>query len=94
MSTAEVYEQLGHLEDYGLSVTGRAYDFDKMVQRKQKFAVVVDGSKAKLHCDLECSSCCMSPAPHASTLLQSSYLHESLISLPFLRIISIQRLSR
>jgi hypothetical protein len=32
-------------------------------------------------CDLECSSCCMSPAPHAPTLLQSRYLHESLISI-------------
>ena len=29
LKSGEVYEQLGHLADYGLSVEGRAYDFDK-----------------------------------------------------------------
>ncbi len=29
LKSGEVYEQLGHLGDYGLSVEGRAYDFDQ-----------------------------------------------------------------
>jgi hypothetical protein len=40
---------------------------------------VVYGSKAKLHLRSGCSSCCMSPAPHALTLLRSRYLRERLI---------------
>src|ERR1700748_2325918 len=38
LKSAEVYEQLDHLADYGLSVTGRAYDFDKVVQRSRGVA--------------------------------------------------------
>jgi dihydrolipoamide dehydrogenase len=35
LKSAELYETLGHLGDYGLSVTGRSYDFDKVVQRSR-----------------------------------------------------------
>lgn len=35
LKSAELYETLGHLDAYGLSVTGRAYDFDKVVQRSR-----------------------------------------------------------
>jgi dihydrolipoamide dehydrogenase len=38
LKSGEVYEQLGHLSDYGLSVQGRAYDFDKVVDRSRKVA--------------------------------------------------------
>src|SRR6188474_2443122 len=38
LKTAEVYEQLGHLEAYGLSVTGRAFDFTKVVERSRGVA--------------------------------------------------------
>ncbi|HEY3694795.1 dihydrolipoyl dehydrogenase [Phenylobacterium sp.] len=38
LKSGEVYEQLGHLGDYGLSVEGRAFDFDKVVQRSRKVA--------------------------------------------------------
>ncbi len=40
--------QLGHLEDYGLSVTGRAYDFDKMVQRSRGVSKTLAGGVAFL----------------------------------------------
>jgi dihydrolipoamide dehydrogenase len=38
LKTGEVYEQLGHLGDYGLSIEGRSFDFDKVVQRSRKVA--------------------------------------------------------
>jgi dihydrolipoamide dehydrogenase len=38
LKTAEVYEQLGHLEAYGLSVTGRSFDFAKVVERSRGVA--------------------------------------------------------
>jgi len=38
LKTAEVYETLGHLEEYGLSVTGKSFDFDKVVQRSRGVA--------------------------------------------------------
>src|ERR671932_680558 len=38
LKSGEVYEQLGHLGDYGLSVENRAYDFDKVVARSRGVA--------------------------------------------------------
>lgn len=38
LKSGEVYEQLGHLADYGLSIEGRAYDFSKIVERSRKVA--------------------------------------------------------
>jgi dihydrolipoamide dehydrogenase len=38
LKSGEVYEQLGHLGDYGLSVEGRSYDFDKVIARSRKVA--------------------------------------------------------
>jgi dihydrolipoamide dehydrogenase len=38
LKSGEVYEQLGHLADYGLSVEGRTYDFTKVIERSRKVA--------------------------------------------------------
>jgi dihydrolipoamide dehydrogenase len=38
LKSAEVYEQLGHLGDYGLSAKDRAYDFAKVIDRSRKVA--------------------------------------------------------
>ncbi len=38
LKSGEVYEQLAHLGDYGLSVEGRAYDFTKVIERSRKVA--------------------------------------------------------
>ena len=38
LKSAEVYEQLGHLSDYGLAVEGRSYDFSKIVERSRGVA--------------------------------------------------------
>jgi dihydrolipoamide dehydrogenase len=38
LKSGEVYEQLGHLGDYGLSVEGRSYDFTKVIDRSRKVA--------------------------------------------------------
>ncbi|MEO7025972.1 MAG: dihydrolipoyl dehydrogenase [Caulobacteraceae bacterium] len=38
LRTGEIYEQLGHLENFGLSVEGRAFDFAKVVDRSRKVA--------------------------------------------------------
>ena len=38
LKSGEMYEHLGHLEDYGLSVTGRAYDFTKVIERSRGVA--------------------------------------------------------
>jgi len=35
LKSAEVYEQLGHLEDYGLRVQGASFDFDAIVKRSR-----------------------------------------------------------
>ncbi len=35
LKSGEVYEQLGHLADYGLKVEGRSYDFTKIVERSR-----------------------------------------------------------
>ncbi len=36
LKSGEVYEQLGHLSDYGLKVEGRSFDFDAVIQRSRK----------------------------------------------------------
>jgi dihydrolipoamide dehydrogenase len=38
LKSGEVYEQLGHLDDYGLTVEGRSYDFTKLIARSRKVA--------------------------------------------------------
>src|SRR5687767_7130754 len=38
LRTGEVYEQLSHLKDYGLSAEKPAYDFSAVVQRSRKVA--------------------------------------------------------
>jgi dihydrolipoamide dehydrogenase len=38
LKSGEVYEQLGHLGDYGLAVEGRSYDFTKVIERSRKVA--------------------------------------------------------
>ena len=38
LKSGEVYEQLGHLADYGLSIEGRSYDFTKVIERSRKVA--------------------------------------------------------
>jgi dihydrolipoamide dehydrogenase len=48
LKSAELYETLGHLDAYGLSVTGRSYDFDKVVQRSRGVAKTLSGGIAFL----------------------------------------------
>jgi len=43
LKSGEVYEQLGHLGDYGLSIQGRSYDFDKVVQRSRGVSKQLNG---------------------------------------------------
>jgi dihydrolipoamide dehydrogenase len=38
LRSGDVYEQLGHLSDYGLSAENRAYDFTKVIERSRKVA--------------------------------------------------------
>ncbi len=38
LKTGEVYDQLGHLGDYGLSADNRAYDFARVIERSRKIA--------------------------------------------------------
>lgn len=35
LKSGEIYEQLDHLKDYGLSITGRSFDFDAVIQRSR-----------------------------------------------------------
>ena len=48
LKSGELYEQLGHFESYGLSVQGRSYDFDKVVQRSRGVAKQLNGGVAFL----------------------------------------------
>jgi dihydrolipoamide dehydrogenase len=43
LKSGEVYEQLGHLGDYGLAVEGRSYDFAKVIARSRKVAAQLAG---------------------------------------------------
>jgi dihydrolipoamide dehydrogenase len=38
LKSGEVYEQLGHLGDYGLAIEGRSFDFTKVIARSRKVA--------------------------------------------------------
>ena len=38
LKSGEVYEQLGHLGDYGLKIEGRSYDFTKVIERSRGVA--------------------------------------------------------
>jgi dihydrolipoamide dehydrogenase len=48
LKSGEVYEQLDHLADYGLSVEKRGFDFDKVVQRSRKVAAQLNAGVAFL----------------------------------------------
>ncbi|HEY2708888.1 MAG TPA: dihydrolipoyl dehydrogenase [Caulobacteraceae bacterium] len=48
LKTGEVYDTLGHLEAYGLSVKERAYDFGKVVARSRAVAKQLSGGVAFL----------------------------------------------
>jgi len=43
LKSGEVYDQLGHLGDYGLSAEGRAYDFGKVIARSRAVAKQLSG---------------------------------------------------
>jgi dihydrolipoamide dehydrogenase len=48
LKSAEVYEQLDHLKDYGLQVEKRGFDFDAVVQRSRKVAAQLNSGVAFL----------------------------------------------
>jgi dihydrolipoamide dehydrogenase len=48
LKSGEVYEQLGHLADYGLTVEKRGFDFDKVVQRSRKVSAQLNAGVAFL----------------------------------------------
>jgi dihydrolipoamide dehydrogenase len=48
LKSGEVYEQLGHLGDYGLSADNRAYDFAKVIERSRKVAKQLNSGVAFL----------------------------------------------
>jgi dihydrolipoamide dehydrogenase len=48
LKSGEVYEQLGHLGDYGLAAEGRSYDFAKVIERSRKVAKQLSGGVAYL----------------------------------------------
>lgn len=48
LKSGEVYEQLDHLKDYGLSVEKRGFDFEAVVQRSRKVAAQLNAGVAFL----------------------------------------------
>src|SRR5581483_1212442 len=48
LKSGEVFEQLGHLKDYGLSVEKAAFDFGAVVQRSRKVAAQLNSGVAFL----------------------------------------------
>ena len=48
LKSGELYEKLGHLKDYGLSVTGRAYDFTEVIKRSRGVAAKLSAGVAYL----------------------------------------------
>jgi dihydrolipoamide dehydrogenase len=48
LKSAEVYDQLAHLGDYGLAAEGRAYDFAKVIARSRAVAKQLSGGVAFL----------------------------------------------
>ncbi|MDP3659374.1 dihydrolipoyl dehydrogenase [Phenylobacterium sp.] len=48
LKSGEVFEQLGHLGDYGLSIEGAKFDFAKIVERSRKVAIQLSAGVAFL----------------------------------------------
>jgi dihydrolipoamide dehydrogenase len=48
LKSGEVYEQLGHLADYGLAIDKRSFDFAKVVERSRKVAAQLNSGVAFL----------------------------------------------
>ncbi|MDQ0463066.1 dihydrolipoamide dehydrogenase [Caulobacter ginsengisoli] len=48
LKTGEVYEQLSHLDAYGISIQGRSYDFAKVIERSRGVAKQLSGGVAFL----------------------------------------------
>ena len=48
LKSGEIYEQLGHLGDYGLAIQGRSYDFAKVIERSRKVAAQLSSGVAFL----------------------------------------------
>ena len=48
LKSAEVYEQLGHLSDYGLKVQGASFDFDAVVKRSRGVSAQLNAGVAFL----------------------------------------------
>jgi dihydrolipoamide dehydrogenase len=48
LKSGEVYEQLGHLDGYGIAVEGRSYDFEKVVARSRAVAKQLSSGVAYL----------------------------------------------
>jgi len=48
LKTGEIYDQLGHLEAYGLSASDRGYDFAKVIARSRAIAKQLSGGVAFL----------------------------------------------
>jgi dihydrolipoamide dehydrogenase len=48
LKSGELYEKMDHLEDYGLSVQGRSYDFTKVIERSRGIAKQLSGGIAYL----------------------------------------------
>jgi dihydrolipoamide dehydrogenase len=48
LKSGELYETLGHLSDYGLAVTGRSYDFTKVIERSRGVAKQLSSGVAYL----------------------------------------------
>lgn len=48
LKSGEVYEQLSHLGDYGLSATGAAFDFPRIIERSRGVARKMEGGVAFL----------------------------------------------
>src|ERR1700759_4213804 len=48
LKSGEVYEQLDHLADFGLSVEKRGFDFDAVVKRSRKVAAQLNSGVAFL----------------------------------------------
>src|ERR1700748_317191 len=46
LKTGELYEQLTHLSDYGVTVEGRSYDFTKVIERSRGIAKQLSGGIA------------------------------------------------
>src|ERR1043165_8880633 len=48
LKSGEVYEQLGHLADYGLKVEKASFDFDAVVKRSRKVSAQLNSGVAFL----------------------------------------------